>query len=196
MKFVLIFIWIVNLNSAYALQVFNMKAKEGQVEFLAKGTLLKINGKGKGVEGNVVVDNDIANGELILDLDSLKTGINLRDEHMKNKYLHLKEYPNAILNIENMPVPNNFKGKSNFNGTLLLHGIKKPVSGVVDLKGIKDGKLHIYAEFDIKISNFNIDLPSFKGITLTEDVKIKVQSKAYEAEDLTAKKSTTSKKEI
>lgn len=167
-------------SSVFSTTDYTFKDQNGAVEFKAKGwpNLLKINGKGAGFTGEVHVADNKASGVLKMNLDTLKTGISLRDDHMKNKYLNVKEFPTAELEIINVIVPEKLKGTKPFNGKLTLHGVTKNVEGVVKFNGLKKDKAKIDAEFDIKISDFNIELPSFKGITVAEDVKVKVSSKA------------------
>jgi len=165
---------------SYAAQSIQMKSDSGKVEFLAKGPLVRVNGKGPSPSGELTVKDGKATGDLTLNLKALDTGISLRDDHMKNKYLEVgkKGYDTATLKLKDVVLPKNLKGKANFKGMLRLHGVEKPVSGKVKLKGIKGGKAQIDADFKIKFSDFGIELPSFKLVSVGEDIKIKVSMKS------------------
>jgi len=170
---------LLSLSSlSFASQEMAFTPEQGKVEFLAKGwpALLKIKGKSSGPEGKVTIKDNKASGTIKLNLASFKTGISLRDDHMKNNYLHVKKFPEALLKISNVELPKDLKGKSKFTGILSLHGVDKPVSGKLSMKGVKKGKAKLKAEFDIKISEFAIEIPSFKGVTVAEDVSIKLTS--------------------
>jgi len=176
---------------SHADQSLQLDAAKGEVEFAAKGPLVRVNGKGKGAQGELKVVDGKASGNLILNLASLDTGIPLRDDHMKNKYLHVTKFPKATLKLKDVVMPKNLKGKVKFKGVLSLHGVEKAVSGVAKVKGVKKGKVQITADFKIKFSDFNIELPSFKLVSVGEDIKIKVKSTAT-VKEVVAKSKTAS----
>ena len=165
--------------SAFAEQELVLSSDKGTVEFLAKGrpALLKIKGKGDGAFGSFKVKGNKASGQVELSISSFTTGISLRDDHMKNKYLEIEKYPKAVLTLKNLPLPKGLKGKINFAGVLKLHNVEKPVKGKLIFKGTKKNINTVKADFNIKISDFDIAIPSFKGVTVAEDVKISVTSR-------------------
>ncbi len=155
---------------------------EGFVEFKAIGrpSALQIHGKGEKPKGKLYIDGGTFSGSSTFSLDSLDTGINLRNEHMKSKYLETGKYSEAKLTFIKVIVLDLLKSevmtpqKITFEGKLLLHGIEKVISGTVEIEK-KKSEIFITAEFSIKISDFEIDIPSFAGITMAEDVELRVQ---------------------
>lgn len=179
MKKILIAILLTAFSiTAGAAQELILSSDKGKVEFLAKGwpALLKINGKGEGATGKVLVTDNKANGSIELNLSTFKTGISLRDTHMKDKYLEIKKFPKAVLTLKDVELPKKLKGKTKFKGSLKLHGVEKEVSGKLAFKGTKKDINQVKAEFKLKISDFAIAIPSFKGVTVAEDVKVNVTS--------------------
>ena len=59
---------------------------------------------------------------------------------------------------------------------LKLHNTEKEVSGTVIVKSQSDNKVNVSAELSLKLSDFNIEIPSYKGITVAEKVKIKIST--------------------
>lgn len=156
-----------------------LRAASGKVKFLAIGkpAMLRIGGEGTGPEGKIAIEDKKISGELKVDLRSLNTGIDLRDEHMKNKYLEIATYPMATLTLNRVElekVPAELVGKltsQKFTGTLSFHGISKPVDGVFDVEA--DGKnLNVKAQYSVKLSEFNIEIPSYAGIKVADKVDI------------------------
>lgn len=151
---------------------------EGSVNFLAVGkpSMLKIHGKAPGPKSNFQLENGMLKGVAEFSLDSLDTGIELRNQHMKEKYLQTKEFPLATLTLTEAAVGDQFPqtlaidGEKPFQGKLKLHGVEKDVSG--KFSG-KDGK--ISAKFQVKISDFGIDVPSYLGVTVTDTVDVTVE---------------------
>lgn len=163
----------------------SLDQKEGSIEFQAKGhpSALHIVGKGSAAKGEFTVRKNSVSGSATFDLSSLDTGIALRDQHMKEKYLQVDKYPTAKLTITNMNLPNGSgSGKISadnvsFQGTLQLHGVDKPVSGIAKIDGDSQ-QLKIAANFGIKMSDYGIEVPSFAGITIDDAVDVSVAGKA------------------
>lgn len=181
MKKIILALTLLTISTgSYAATSLKMGPKDGKIEFLAKGPLVRVNGKGPGATGVLKVTDGKASGTLALDLKSLDTGISLRDDHMKNKYLEVGKEGNAkaLLTLKDVVLPANMKGKGKFAGLMKLHGVEKPVKGTFKMKGVKKGKAQINAEFKLKFSDYKIPLPSFKLVSVGEEISIKVNSKA------------------
>ena len=114
--------------------------------------------------------NEIS-GMAKVDLNKLDSGIELRDEHLKEKYLHTKKFPDATILINKQKV--NF-GKSNkLKAILNFHGKKKEI--VLDVELEKNGKIiTLYSDFEFLLTDFGVELPSFQGITAADKVKLNV----------------------
>lgn len=177
-KFVLIFLTALSLSATAAIQL-KSNPKEGLVEFEAIGrpSMLKIKGTGEGVMADLKIDNNMLSGKIQFSLKSLKTGIELRDEHMLTKYLQVDRFSEAQLVLTNSSLPKNFSlstpGINNypFKGILDLHGVKKEIAGNYS---VDSAQLASNASFEIKLSDFNIDIPSYLGVKVADIVKIKV----------------------
>lgn len=120
---------------------------------------LEIDGRGAHVTGG-------KDGVFAVQLAELTTGIDLRDHHMKEKYLQVDKYPTALLKIDGFPAAS---GK--FTGTLTMHGVVKPVAGDVTLT--PDGKrMAVVAKFGLKLGDFAIDTPSWLGTKVADNVTV------------------------
>ena len=157
----------------------------GTVEFNAVGrpSALKIHGKGESPKGLMTIENGVLKGFTQFALDTLDTGIPLRNRHMKEKYLETGKFPQAKLTFDSVNL--GIKGMEDlkaersvpFEGKLLLHGVEKPVKGTLKVSA-DNGLVLGRAEFGLKISDFQVPTPGFAGITMAEDVTIIVESKA------------------
>ena len=161
--------------------VLNLSKGEGKVEFHAVGKpkMLKIHGKGTKPTGQMTVEDGKVSGQAIFDLNSLDTGIDLRNKHMKEKYLEVGKHPKAIFELVEIKLPNplpagDFEKDAPFKGKLTVKGVTKEVSGVAKLK--KEGSnLTGNVEFATTVKSFNIELPSFAGITMADEVNVQVE---------------------
>lgn len=179
MKLILVLAAVFFTGTALAAKIEIKSNSAGKLTFEAVGrpAMIKIKGESAAPLALLSLENEKASLEANLDLEILKTGIDLRDEHMKEKYLEVKKFPKAKLTISSLPIPagwekapTNISGQK-FNGTLSLHGKEIPVEGTFSLN---DKKL-ADAEFKIKLTDFAIEIPSYLGITVADLVTIKTQ---------------------
>lgn len=159
--------------------VLKAQPQLGEVAFEAVGkpSFLKIKGQGEGPEGKVQIAQSIT-GEFKFKLATLNTGIEMRDKHMKEKYLQVSQHPEAVLKLRELSEWSTDKGEAvavPFKGTLSLHGVEKPIAGTVDIKK-KGAGYEITANFETKITDYSIEIPNYAGITVADNVKVIVKS--------------------
>lgn len=157
-----------------------LKIQNGQVKFVAVGKpgFLKIHGESKseGANGAINIDKGQATGSFTFKLASLDTGIDMRNEHMKEKYLEIKKHPDVTLTINPIAITSaelTSTTKKPFTGKLSLHGETKDITGEFELK---EGK-NLQAKFAISsLSDYKIDIPKYMGVTVSEKVEVEVNS--------------------
>src|SRR4029450_9142474 len=94
-------------------------------------------------------------GELQVDLQTLDTGIGLRNTHLREKYLEVGKgagFDRAVLSeivVSGVDLPA-ASGKGTFKATLALHGPRKPVSGAVRLTP-SGGQIKVDATFPVQL---------------------------------------------
>jgi len=172
-------------SASSAEKTIMFKSADGKTEFTAVGkpAMIKINGEGEGPEGTAKVSKDLVQLDVKVNLEKLSTKIDLRDEHMKNKYLETSKYPTANLVIKDLKLKESLDGLAldkdlevPFNGDLTLHGKTQSVTGTAIIK--KQGTQIIgSADFTIKIMEHLDTLPSWAGIKVADEVKVKVSFK-------------------
>lgn len=144
--------------------------KNSDVTFLAVGSpgFLEIEGTdGKLTVGDATIEGSIVKGTLKVKLDDMTTDMDLRDRHMKTKYLETAKYPWAVLKLD----PTDLKS-GKFSGTLTLKGQTKKVTGKL---GVTGGQ--ISASFSISMEDFPaIGVPSWLGVTVADEVQIVVKA--------------------
>jgi polyisoprenoid-binding protein YceI len=165
------------LLAGTATAAFN--ANGGRASFHAVGPAgLAIEGQG----GDVQVHEKDGHLAVTVGLNSLKTGIDLRDRHMKEKYLETGKFATATLTVDTAKLrrPSGEKVSADVDGTLSLHGVTKQVrvhyvaSG--DPKNVQiDGSVHL------KMTDYGIVVPSYLGVTVKPDVDIKVSFHAVDS---------------
>ncbi len=147
-----------------------MAASVGSVNFHAvgKGLALDCDGKADGVtaDGLKVEGGKLLAGKFSVKVESLKTGMGLRDTHL-HELLKSKQNPT----IEFTPaVPLELKDGP-FSGDMKIAGVTNKVSGKLSVAGKK-------ATFKgpVKLSDFKITPPEWKGTTIDNVVEVTVEA--------------------
>jgi len=117
-------------------------------------------------------------GSLAVDLRTIDTGIDLRNDHLREKYLEVEKgtgYEQAVLSQVtvqgfNADTP---AGKGSFTGSLMLHGVKKTVTGPVEIRQAGTG-WHVRASFPVNLPDYNIDKPRYLGVGVKDTVQVSV----------------------
>lgn len=146
----------------------DMKAV-GKAEWTAIGkpSFIKINGVG-GKLGCDLKGDKFVTGECKVFMRHWKTGMDLRDDHMHNKYLLTETYEWATLKIDKFEIKD---GPQEFSGILTIKKDSAKVKGKITLKGLKGT-----ADFEVNIKDFpSIGVPSYLGITVADKVQVKIE---------------------
>lgn len=117
-------------------------------------------------------------GSLAVDLRTLDSGIGLRNEHLREKYLEVNKgtgFDTATLSAIDLTglslaAP---EGKGSFTGLLTVHGVAKTVSGTVDVRRASGG-LRVQASFRLDLSDYGIAKPRYLGIGVTNTIQVEV----------------------
>jgi polyisoprenoid-binding protein YceI len=158
-----------------------------EAEFLAIGkpSAIKIKGTHAKPEGKITLTNDgKATGQIRLNLDDFDSGIEMRDHHMKEKYLETGKADNkmAVLTITSVDLPKDFWKaphplNTSFAGKLKLHGKEKDVTGQMNLSSVTSSIAQGEAKFSLELPDYGIEVPSYSGITVAQKVDVDVNFK-------------------
>ena len=118
-------------------------------------------------------------GEIALDLAMIDTGIGLRNQHLREKYLQVargRGFDHAVLSdvAVNDAAGPDFQGRSAFTGSLLLHGAQKPVTGTAEIRRSGAG-VRVDASFSLTLTDFGIEPPEYLGVGVGNKVIVRVQ---------------------
>lgn len=152
------------------------KSVSSEVSFFSEAPLEDITAKSTALK--MAVNNEDSTFAILIKMNSFDFPSDLMEEHYNENYLETEKYPNCtFLGKLSKPIQLGKDGAYPISATgkLTLHGVTK----VVTLKGIatvKNGKLEITTDFQIKLEDYNIDIPTIviKNIAEIIDVKAKV----------------------
>jgi len=174
-------------------QTFSFKDKMGrnQATFYSSTLLEDITGMSTDVWGNISFNvEDIENtleGEVKISTASLKSGIDLRDEHIRSAdWLNAKEYPEITFKIKDVNNLREIDGsniKVTVMGEFTVHGVTRYIESEVALTYLEESEmtkmrlpgdlLGVRAKFNIKLSDFGVQ-HMVLGKRVSDEIEITV----------------------
>lgn len=164
-----------------------------EVKFTSKAPLETFDGKTRNVSGTIEANlgqlADSFKVEITVDLASLDTGIDLRNQHMREEHLETSKYPQAVFHgrsAAQLSQPALHAGETvTFicHGTFDLHGVTQPLDVPVEASLKSDQgqtTLQVTGRFDVKLSDYKISRPQFLVMRLDESQHVTVTLAAVE----------------
>ena len=166
-----------------------------QASFLSDAPLESIVGVSNNLEAVAMIDvNNITNnpkGKVNVDLNKLKTGIALRDEHLRSaNWLNTEKFPFAtfmltgISDASSNKLEDGKKVKATIHGKFTVHGVTKDISAPGELTYFKENErtklkikgnlLKVKASFDIKLGDYGITIPDMVVGKVDDNVRVSV----------------------
>ncbi len=136
----------------------------------------------QGTTSDLDVDDQGAKIVVRVPLKNLSTGIALRDDHMRNKYLEVGTYPNAELTVDRSALrfPTGSDPVSgDATGTMAMHGKTKSTSFHYNV-GKSGNTYRVAGTIHLDIRDYGITVPTYLGVTVKPDVDVEVQFTASE----------------
>jgi polyisoprenoid-binding protein YceI len=153
--------------------------QNNSITFYAEATFGSFKGVTDKIEGYVKWDMEdtLPAGELNfkIDLESIDTGIGMRNKHMRNKYLETDQYPNAtftgIITSWEKRSDSLFEAKT--KGTMNIHGTENEFTASARVYIISN-RLKVVTDFKINITDYNIKQPSFLFTSMNKIVRLRL----------------------
>ncbi len=152
------------------------KTGDSVASFTGKGPAgFKIEGKTKSVD----VKDDGRALTVVVGLKDLETGIDLRDKHMREKYLEVDTYGASAtltvpLNAVTWPEDGKTAESDEKNlpkGTFALHGKSKEIAFKYKITN-SGGTYTVVGEAPINFNEYDVKVPSYLGITVKPDITV------------------------
>lgn len=165
-----------------------------EASFTSKAAIVKFMGRTGKISGEAKLDPaDVAkaSGRVVVDLNSLDTGIELRNEHMRGT-LESAKFPQAVFTFKEVKVPGNKLVPNQVvtgtaKGTMTIHGVTKNLTAPVEMTLLpeEDPKyragnwVHVASKFRIKMTDYGMTLPKgVLGIKVADDLDIAIDGMA------------------
>ncbi|RIW15549.1 YceI family protein [Algoriphagus lacus] len=153
------------------------QTKKGEVTFLSQAALNEFEGKSSSLQGLIDLDQNLL--DFYLDLNTLDTGIGLRDKHMRENYLETEEFPFAEftgkLSAVQKPEPGKVQQVTAI-GKFKLHGVERAVTVKGTLNPQANGSLLLEAKFSIVLSDYQIEIPKLVFYELAPEQQVSLKA--------------------
>ncbi len=172
-------------DRANALEYQVDSSQHNEVKFISDAPVEDFEGVTPEIDGYVFWEGDsLAVGsapkksELYFEvpLNTLKTGIDMRDRHMRENYLHTDEHPYVSYKGEITAVQQ--AGGDTLRvftkGRLDLHDQPKDYAILCTIVPTPSG-FFVAAQFDIRLTDFDIEVPSLMFLKIDELIQVEVQ---------------------
>ena len=173
-------------------QTFNFTDKGGrnQTTFFSTTPLEDITGLSNDVKGSVTFNiNDVTTlkGKVTVSVASIKTGIDLRDEHMRSAgWLNAESFPEIsfeIKEVSSVKSTEDNKLTAKVTGNFTLHGVTKEVMTDATLTYLDESEqtkmrapgdlLGVQAKFNVKLSDYGVN-NKVVGQKVSENIEVSV----------------------
>ena len=161
------------------------------VYFRSTAKLEFIEGKSNNIEGRFSVDPEHADsgitGLLRVDLRTLRTGIDTRDGHMRERNLHTDKYPFAFFEVDSVRgIPARMDAGithvGTVNGWFYIHGVRRPLEASIEAtRSVEPGreKLTIRTRFQLNLDEYGIPRPKALFLKLAETINVECIFSGY-----------------
>ncbi|MDK9700778.1 MAG: YceI family protein [bacterium] len=161
---------------------FGTQPKHTNITFTSETILETILGNVNAIQGSATLAEGQYSVKLDVPVDQMKTGIEMRDGHMKSEHwLDVAKYPNISFTAKSAKRLDGDKWE--VNGDFTMHGITKTRTIVVEAtpipadKGVKMGAgqwMRFRTEFPVKLSDHQVKIAAQAEGKVNDEWKVKV----------------------
>ena len=164
---------------------FDVDGKFVNIAFESRMDVEDILGTSHSVSGHVRLTGDSGGSfKLEVPVDTLKTGIDMRDEHLRPAHwLDAEKHPK--ISFEGDSVRSLGNGKYAITGNFTLHGVSRELTVTIDSREIPKERaaslgmgdtawMRVRGEFTVKLSDFGVRIPGMAAAKVNDEWTVKV----------------------
>ena len=177
---------IVCASTAVEAQARQFNISRARVRFTSEAPLETINGVSNTASGSVSFDPSnlsSASGTITVPVSSLRTGIELRDEHLVGAdWLDAGSHPNATFEITGISGARSLTANQDatlrITGRFTIHGQTHNVTAQVRAKWDGSNGLRARARFTIQLSQYGVSINPAVRLKVSNDIQITMDIRA------------------
>lgn len=164
-------------TNIFALEYNVDKKKDNLVKFISSAPIEDFEGVTNKIDGYILPpdEKNLYNSEVYfeVDLNSIDTGIGLRNRHMREDYLHTDKYPytsfKGLINEVKKKSEKEFDIKA--SGDISIHGVTRKITVSGTITFVPNG-INVTSNFSVKLSDFKIKVPEVMFLKISEEIKL------------------------
>jgi polyisoprenoid-binding protein YceI len=152
--------------------------KGSEVAFTARITGGSFVARSQKVEGTVAVADDgkkLTSASVAVDAASFDTGVDMRNEHMRDKYLEASRFPEIRFAAGDQAIDLKPGATFRLGGNLTAKGVSRPLQAEGRVESASAGEIVASARFKVDITAFGIPRPSFLVVRMDPIVDVTVR---------------------
>lgn len=169
---------------------FAVHSKFVNITFESRMDVEDIIGTSNSITGVLSLKGDSGKFKLAVPVDTLKTGIAMRDDHIRSEHwLNSAKYPN--ISFSGASVTDQGEGKYEVAGKFIIKGVEKATAVQVQTRKIpaslakklnmgEGSWLRVRAEFKVKLSDYGVKIPDMAAAKVNDEWTVKVSLFAKE----------------
>jgi len=179
MKYILISLFV--SFSIFAGEFHVDKSSDNMVKFISDAPIEDFEGVTSSIDGYLYWEGDdlLNQSELYfeVDLNTIDTGIGLRNRHMRENYLHTDKHPKTHITAKLIKAEkkNDSEYEVEAEGKFFVHGVEKSKKFSGTLVKIENDKYKVSVNFVVALSDYNIEVPSIMFYKIDENMDLIVE---------------------
>lgn len=159
-----------------ALSAQKLKTRTGMVSFFSETPVENIEAINKQVSSVVNLENgDFA---YLVPIKAFVFEKALMQEHFNENYMESGKYPNASFigssaDFKGLDLSKDEKKEIKLKGKMTIHGTEKEIVTPATIE-IKDGKVTVKSNFNLLVSDYNVEIPSAKSDNINNNLAVTV----------------------
>jgi polyisoprenoid-binding protein YceI len=149
-----------------------------EVRFVAHITGGTFVARSETLSGDLEIDRTgkkLQKASLVIAADSFKSGLSLRDEHMRDKYLEAGRFPQIRFVVGEQPVDPTPGRTTRVEGKLTLKETTRPLAAEVKVESGAADEVTVTATFQVNVTEFGIPQPAFAVVKMNPVVDVTVR---------------------
>ncbi|MDR9388517.1 MAG: YceI family protein [Balneolaceae bacterium] len=150
---------------------------QGEAKFISRAPLLEFEGVSEKLQGLLDLDENLV--DFYIDLETLDTGIELRDKHMRDSYLETASYPFAEFTGTFLRMPDvEAQGPQSVTvtGEFKMHGVSRDITVDGELDFSDPNEIQLVASWKVLLSDYDIEIPKAVFYELDNEQEIVINA--------------------
>lgn len=157
------------------------------IQFVSDAPLERMTGRSSSLSGDFTFDpSNLSNvsGTMSVPVRSLRTGIDLRDEHLRgSSWLDASRCPDISLEVTGIEgassLEPNTATRVRLRGNFTMHCVSRPVTINATIRWIPDrNELRAQARFQVTLTDHDVSVPAPVRLKVANDIRVNVRLRA------------------